>query len=207
MNLQNEWYSLCKRLGLGTEATKYLTHLKIAYAEPHRHYHTLEHVRDCLMLHHKTIHLVDYPMAIEIALWFHDMVYDPLADDNEPRSAAACRAWLDQGNADEVLKQEVEALILVTDHQRAADTNDQQIMADIDLSILGAAPAVYQSYADDIRREYAAIPEDEFRSGRKKVLQVFLSQVRLFHNEIFIDGFEDFARENMQRELAALDAE
>jgi predicted metal-dependent HD superfamily phosphohydrolase len=205
VNLQNEWYSLGKRLGLGPEPTRYLTHIKIAYAEPHRHYHTLEHVRDCLKLYHKTMHLAEFPIAIEIAIWFHDLVYDPLADDNEVQSAARCDEWLRIGEQSQPMRDEVGALILTTDHCRTPETNDQQILADIDLSILGSEPEIYDSYARDVRREYAEVSDELFIAGRIKLLEGLQSKKGgIFHNEIFTDAFGECAHENIRRELEAL---
>ena len=59
-----------------------------AYSEPQRHYHTLQHLAECLQLQSESAHLAQHPAEIAIALWFHDAVYDVKAHDNEARSAA-----------------------------------------------------------------------------------------------------------------------
>lgn len=204
MNLQNEWYSLCKRLRMGPEPTKYLTHVKIAYSEPHRVYHTLEHVRDCLLLYHKTMHLTEYPIAIEVAAWFHDFVYDPLADDNQKKSAERCLEWLKMGPEDLALWDEVQGLILATGHREAPETNDQQIIADIDLSILGAESGIYWSYAEDVREECEAIPDERYIQRRIEMLKGLLARDTVYWNPIFVDAFGLFAEENILAELEQL---
>lgn len=61
--------------------------LTTAYSEPVRHYHTLAHITDSLYEFDRLIGLAEAPHEIEMAIWFHDAVYDPKAHDNEERSA------------------------------------------------------------------------------------------------------------------------
>ena len=111
-----------------------------AYSEPHRHYHTLQHLGECLDLLSTCLELTEAPDEIGLALWFHDAVYDPQRHDNEERSAA----WAARGlsflgiKADKLAR--IVDLILVTAGHQAPVTADQQLMIDLDLAILGAMP-------------------------------------------------------------------
>ena len=60
--------------------------LAAAYQAPSRHYHTLQHVDNLLKRLDATV-LQDAPV-VELAVWFHDAVYNAFKSDNEARSAA-----------------------------------------------------------------------------------------------------------------------
>ena len=79
------------------------------------------------------------------------------------------------------------------------------IMVAIDLSILGAEPAAYQTYAKAIRREYAHVADDAYRTGRADVLQRFLAMPAIFPYPPLAARYDKRARENLMRELAALE--
>lgn len=48
------------------------------YTEPQRHYHTLRHLDEMLLLLDARAANVDNKIVIELAVWFHDCVYDPV---------------------------------------------------------------------------------------------------------------------------------
>ncbi|MEK7584456.1 MAG: hypothetical protein AAB490_04370, partial [Patescibacteria group bacterium] len=93
--------------------------LKHSYAEPHRAYHTLVHVRSCLdMLDDIRHHCID-PVAVEGALWFHDVIYtEPRPDDydseNEERSAYAAKRRFTEFGCDDLTICRIRDLILNT---------------------------------------------------------------------------------------------
>ena len=72
-----------------------LTALRVRYAEPHRAYHTQAHVDAMLAGLQELGEMIVHPAAVELAIWYHDAVYDPAAADNEARSADLLRAELD----------------------------------------------------------------------------------------------------------------
>jgi predicted metal-dependent HD superfamily phosphohydrolase len=179
-----------------------------AYAEPRRHYHTLEHVLDCLQRldtwasenvaagpseNVATSENVAAgpapaaPRALALAIWFHDAAYDPRAagDANERASAAWAERALRELGEPEALVRRVSALVLATAHGNTSDpdlASDPQaaLLLDIDLAILGAEPERYQRYAEQVRREYAHVPDAVYRAGRAAVLRGFLARPRIF---------------------------
>ena len=114
-----------------------------AYEEPHRHYHGVEHLRDCLsQLDAAPATRADRDLA-ETALWFHDAVYDPRASDNEARSAEWAERALSDAGAPEPRAREVGRLIRLTDHARPPGDPAGALVCDVDLSVLGRPTAEF----------------------------------------------------------------
>ena len=159
-----------------------------AWAEPQRHYHTTQHLRECLALLEPELHSAQHPGEVELALWFHDAVYDPKGKDNEARSADwACQA-LAQAGADEAMLQRVRVLIMATCHDAESVDPDARLLVDIDLAILGAEPARFAEYDAQVRAEY-----------RWEVLAGFLARPAIYGTERFRERLEGRARENLRR--------
>ncbi|MGJ8638625.1 MAG: HD domain-containing protein [Opitutaceae bacterium] len=194
------WMAICKRLGVGSEYALQLWDLLLsAYAEPSRHYHNLEHVDHMLGWLDRSGDRTD---ELEIAIWFHDVIYDPMATDNEAQSAALFESRMGE-YLPEAFTESVIRLILATDIRRARGTQaDEQLMVDIDLSILSAEPEIYQAYTEAVRREYAMVPDAKFKAGRREVLQQILS-CPIYRTDLFLDR-EPLARRNLEIELARL---
>jgi predicted metal-dependent HD superfamily phosphohydrolase len=141
------------------------------------------------------------------ALWFHDAVYWPWSRRSEQRSAdwardSALALGLPAGFA-----QRVHALVMATAHLGAPHGDegiDADWVVDIDLGILGQAPALYERYAHDVRREYFWVSGSRFRRGRAAVLRHFLAQPAIYRTPHFRNLLEAPARDNLQRELARL---
>lgn len=180
--------------------------LEAAYAEPHRRYHTRAHIEACLKLLDQVEGLdANARRLLGWAIWWHDAVYDPRAADNEARSAERARLALAAEGASQPEQAEVARLILLTaGHQVPAGDRLGAILVSIDLAILGATPAVYDAYSQAVREEYAHVPEPAWRAGRAAVLQRFLDAPVIFPDPALRDRFEDQARANLRRELAAL---
>lgn len=176
--------------------------LLAAYGEPQRAYHGVTHLRECFGHLDACSLTPDDPASLELALWFHDAVYDPKAGDNEVRSAAWARTALD-GFAPDTLDR-IERHILVTRHDAAPTDADQALLLDVDLSILGAAPARFSEYESQIRREYAWVPDEVYRAARVGILAGFCDRPSLYHTGHFRRLLEPRARENLRRSLAAL---
>lgn len=180
--------------------------LEAAYAEPHRRYHDRRHIERCLALLDALGDLTDGERRVlGWAIWWHDAVYDASAADNEARSAEMAKAGLRDLGASLHEREEVARLIRLTAGHEVEDGDRLgEILVSIDLSILGAPTAEYDVYAQDVRAEYAQVPDDLWRAGRANVLQRFLATPVIFPDPVFRAQLEAPARENMTRELASL---
>ena len=194
---ETSWLRAWAQLGLEPPPGLYHDVL-VAYQQPQRHYHTLQHLRECLLLFASVSHGFAHPGEVELALWFHDAVYDVQAHDNERRSADwAVQALAQAGAADEVQRR-VEALVMATCHDTAPTTPDQQGLVDIDLAILGAPPGRFAEYDQQVRAEYAWVPEPVYVSNRRQVLGGFLARASIYRTPGFQEQFEAQARRNLQ---------
>jgi predicted metal-dependent HD superfamily phosphohydrolase len=198
------WVSLWNRLGAQGSGRSIFAYLASAYSEPARTYHNSQHILNCLSQLDLSRELARRPEEVEAALWFHDAVYTPGAADNEDRSAqlaeialAACGVPLETGRR-------VAELILATRHLIIPQDLDAQLLCDIDLSILGRDPAVFDQFESAIRREYAQVDEAEYRRQRGTVLARFLSRDVLYQTEFFRIRYEEQARINLARAMEQL---
>ena len=186
-----------------------LTGLQGAYAEPHRAYHDWTHIEALLGQFERDREKVQKPEAMLLAVLYHDCIYDPLSKTNEPDSAARMRVELG-GRVSEQVLADAAALILATEtHSLPPDLDaglaaDCALFLDMDLSILGAGREAYDRYEVAIRQEYAAVPDDAYRIGRKAVLTRFLARDRLYFTDAYRAGFEVPARANLARAIAGL---
>ena len=140
--------------------------------------------------------------ALLLAAWFHDAIYDSRAKDNEERSADLAAEMLAEMSVADVIA-EVRRLILLTKTHDPADSDHAgQLLVDADLAILGTEPAEYQAYATAIREEYAWVPEEAYRAGRRAVLENFLRRPHIYRTAA-LAGLEAAARRNLAAEVAA----
>ena len=196
--LASRWNQLCQNAGLDGRAA--WTAIADSYGGPGRAYHNLRHIADCLDLLDEYAGLAADPVAVAFAIWFHDIVYDPRAADNEERSAAAAAEFL----APTPLGPEVVDLVLATRHGTFALSADAALICDIDLSILGRPPAQYAAYAEAIRLEYAWVPPPQYAEGRSRVLGGFLERPQIFTHREFRQRFGAQAKVNLAWELREL---
>lgn len=176
--------------------------LERRWAEPHRHHHDRQHLTDVLAALDELARAGEpfEASTVRTAAWFHDAVYDPRRDDNEQRSAELAVELLGSPAATEVAR-----LVLATrEHLVAPGDDDAAALCDADLSVLGSDADRYRRYADGVRREYAHVPEAEFRQARAEILAGFLDRPRLFATPSGRGWWEARARENLAAEIAAL---
>ena len=168
-----------------------------AYSEPQRYYHTVQHIIECLaLLDHIKDELED-AVAVQVAIWFHDVVYDPKASDNELQSAELmqkyCSHFLDQAQLEKVY-----AWILATQQHQATLEPDLNAVLDIDLAILGRDVKRFAEYQQQIQQEYAWVEPEIYQLKRAAVLQHFYSMQPLYQTEYFQHNFEHNAKENLK---------
>lgn len=208
--MQRGWVSLLAPFGV-TPAAAYppFDRLVETYSEPHRHYHTLEHVGEVL----RVVGRLKGGPAVQLAVWFHDAVYDPKAkDSNNERMSAdlAERELTALGLPPEVVRH-VADLVRSTAHFDWSWSKftgpDFDALHDADLAILGASEVRYARYAADVRKEYAWVPDADYREGRRVILDVFLSRERIYRTEAMFAEGEEAARRNMAAEVERLSVE
>ena len=177
--------------------------LMARYAEPQRRYHTLRHLDECFARLDQARGHAERFGEVELALWYHDAIYDARASDNEARSAElAVQAMRRAGVAVDARKR-VRALIMATRHDALPAPGDAALLVDTDLGILAVEPARFDEYEREIRAEYAWVPSVIFRQKRKQVLQGFLDRERIYVSGAF-DADESPARQNVMRSLERL---
>jgi predicted metal-dependent HD superfamily phosphohydrolase len=198
---------VARRECVAAHAAAALDEIRCAYCEPHRHYHTLDHIAALLALLGGHAYGARDRDALTLAILFHDVVYDPARQDNEQASAAlAARRLVHLGFAPDLVAK-VARYILATRHDVPAgsiEDTDLALLLDLDLSILAAAHEEYRAYAQAVRREYAFVPDLLYRPGRRRVLEGLLARERIYATDSLSARWEQPARTNLAAEIAEL---
>lgn len=201
MDLHSRWQLAWRSLRAAPDPGLY-AELVSAYREPHRRYHTLVHLEECFTQLQRIGSLAEHPVEVELALWFHDAIYDTRRHDNEERSAQWAAQAIAPVSSDAAHR--VHGLVLATRHEARPEGNDAAIVVDIDLSILGAPQERFDEYEAQVRAEYAWVAEPVYRGERRRILAGFLARAPLFNTATFVERYEAQARRNLERALARL---
>lgn len=170
------------------------------YSESHRHYHTLDHIQHCLSQLDKVRELAADPDAIELALWFHDIVYEPSEDDNELQSARLFESLLGEHMPRERAAR-IHRLIMATVYPSEPEDGDERLMVDIDLSSFALPWEEFMRDTRALRAELAHVPEERFLAGKLRFLETMVSRPRFYLTDYFYDRFESTARSNIERHI------
>ena len=181
------------------------------YNEPQRAYHSLQHIQQLFEQFERIEQYLYEPHIMALALYYHDVIYEPTRSDNELKSAEyAIEALKDYLSAEQC--QHIYALIMMTaNHQidKLADEDkisDAAYLLDMDLSVLGGSWSEYQQYAQAVRQEYAHVTKVNYRVGRITVLQKLLTHTTLYLTDYYHSRLEEQARDNIKREISFLRA-
>ena len=177
--------------------------LLVRHAEAHRHYHTLEHVQACLRGLDRFRELAERPDEVELALWFHDAVYDPAARCLGRRSAELARHSLADLGIPADAVERIAAYVEATQRHEAS-SNDGALVIDLDLGILGVRPAAFDCFELQIRSEYPHVPDALYVRGRLEVLERFLSRPQIYQHSPIRSALEAPARSNLRRRIQEL---
>ncbi|MBB3726884.1 HD domain-containing protein [Nonomuraea dietziae] len=195
--------------GRSRAATAVGAELVARWSEPHRRYHTLDHLRAVLAAIEPLAPVADDADAVRLAAWFHDAIYDGRPAWDEERSAQLAQALLPRCGVAEGRVAEVARLVRLTvihdpgyDPAGAGDANGA-VLCDADLAVL--AGEHYDAYARAVREEYRHVPDELFRAGRAQVLRRLLDAPRLYRTARAHDLWEARARANVSAELRLLD--
>ena len=117
---EKDWREFWGRFAQGPGGGDWFAEIGRRYGEAGRRYHNGEHIADCLAEFRPVAHLAVRPVEVELALWLHDVVYDPRAVDNEERSGEFAREVGRAGNVGLEFEERVVGLILATKHSGRA---------------------------------------------------------------------------------------
>ena len=201
-SMLERWFSLFPN-GRQELVLQYFCEVQELYRERHRRYHTIEHIER--MLRAQEHFFPEASRAVKMAVWLHDMVYDPRCDDNEIRSADAARLLVYELGASKEEAEAVYRLILVTkDHVGSA--SDELELCDLDLLSLGDPSSAYRITTTQIRQEYAFVSDDLWRVGRRAFVNGFLDRLRIYQTLPMFERYESKARDNLHAERERLSA-
>lgn len=219
MNFPARWHQLLKRLGYNGPREQILYDLMARYKEAGRYYHTIDHVHHCLNEFDRVRDQLLRPDHVELALWFHDIVYCPGKAGNEEDSAAYLLHRFEGLDVQSVRISAHHVLATVPDMKeflrltewlvlppdvKADARADAEYVHDIDFSILGQPRPTYQHYAEGVCREHACISRDVYNQARVTFLRHLLDQAAIFATTSFQDAYEHRARDNIQAEITWL---
>lgn len=204
--LQQQWLQLYQPFAVNlTQVQRVFQEIVLAYSQANRFYHNLDHIQQVLTVITDLKYLAQDLPSIQLAAWFHDLIYNPQASDNEQQSANYAIATLEQLAMPQLIIAKVNDLILQTaSHQAQLQDVDTQILLDADLAILGATWTEYNYYRQAIRQEYNWLDDTQFQQGRSRVLQSFLNRDKIYQTEPIREQRELQARSNLTQELQLL---
>jgi predicted metal-dependent HD superfamily phosphohydrolase len=204
--LRQEWHTLTSELNPDTNSS-ILSQIIAAYSSPSRRYHDSGHI--VRGLHELKEFNLANPNALDesqlnsvkFAWIFHDFAHG--GHDDEEVSAKTAAKFAERLGYSRDSIEDITAAILATKHDSASGHNSflDNLLADIDLTILGQSPETYRRYAAQIRQEYAHVPDSIFNEGRKQVLQNFINRSQIFRLPYFAEKYENPARQNLLNEL------
>jgi len=211
MILMNRFRSaLPEIVGSAQEGQLGLTCLDIIerYEEPHREYHTVEHVCANLDLFDEVKKDIDIRLhrIIELALIYLHAVYDPASEKNVDECAQLAQFQLLGLGLPVHMVIWVTECIVGTTH--VADLSRgkaaPQWVADIDLLSLAVFPESFDRNSEKIRAEHFSIPgftETRWAEGRKAFLKRMLAKKPLYYNQAYREKYEEAAKHNLRRHL------
>lgn len=189
-----------------------------AWEQPHRAYHHSGHLSQMLT---DLDRLYAYrtqgstPLALVLAAWFHDAVYEGAPGEDERRSEQLASTSLEPLVTAGLLTghelQMVSLLVRATathelpesvDLPAGYEPADIQFFLDADMAILAADSARYHRYLRGVRSEYSHFDDEAFRTGRTTFLRSTLGRKRIFLSEQALQLWEEPARANLQAELS-----
>lgn len=188
-----------------------------AWEQPHRAYHHSGHLSQMLTDLDRLYTARKQgatPLALVLAAWFHDAVYEGAPGEDERRSEQLANTSLEPLVTAGLLTghelQMVSLLVRATathelpesaDLPAGYEPADIQLFLDADMAILAADSARYRRYLRGVRSEYSHFDNEAFRTGRTTFLRSILGRKRIFLSEQALKLWEEPARANLRAEL------
>ena len=206
MILDDIWNDCWQGIGAQGDGQILMRRLLKAHNEADRKYHTEKHLRECLGLFDEYRDCAEKPAEVGIALWFHDAVYDVKASSNERVSAEWAERELLSAGVRPLVVQRIYDLVMATEHSSIPEGQDQQLIVDIDLAILGADPERFWEYERQVREEYQFIPSAIFNEKRMLILATLLGRSSIYSTKEFEERFEIAAQHNLVESIGRLES-
>lgn len=200
----DRWRTTWKALGVEAVNDELYGVLIARYSERHRKYHTVRHLDECFARLDEARSNAARAHEIELALWFHDAVYEVRNQDNEEQSASWAQSAAREAGLSVAVGERLQQLILATKHNADAPSQDAALLVDVDLAILGAVAERFDEYEQQIRQEYSWVPGFLFRRKRREILEAFLARPHIYNTNHFRDRYEAVARANLARSIEQL---
>jgi predicted metal-dependent HD superfamily phosphohydrolase len=206
MECSDRLYSLLSTVGSNKDSNVLHligTHLIDLYNLPYRPYHNISHIEHCL----KELDSYDKNRAVELAIFYHDAIYDPKAKNNEEMCANRAAYDLCVMQVPKKIIEKIQRLIIVTKHSTYPNELYQdKLIVDVDLSILGQDEKTYRRYYIEIREEYSHVSDYGYAKGRIAFLKKLLERPTIYQMDFFIRKYEQAARDNIELELKKMHA-
>lgn len=204
--LEVRWEGLWDRLNMVARTGLFETVIS-RWTESARFYHTPRHLLETL----KVLDLIggyvshDQKDLVELALWYHDSVYNPRQHDNEEKSAELLFSTYEKSGGKPEISDFLRKLVISTKHQNQVKTIESALLLDSDLAILGSTADRYEVYEADVRQEYHFVEEKFFIQSRVKILQSFLARRQIYRTPVMRELIEERARKNITRAIDRLE--
>lgn len=204
--LARAWFLAHRDLGLMPDWQEYLR-LRKAYAEPHRHYHTWQHIYECVKF--VKIHY-GFQHSVVLALFYHDVIYDVQRKDNEEESA---QAWIKYAKSRDVQRHQSLKMNMIADMIRMTanhKVDDDQplsfkMMNDADMHVFLCPDHHYLEYSRNIWREYSSFGREAYLAGRLSFL-ASVDHTTMFHTHQAKERMHH-AKANLELERVILETE
>lgn len=200
--LQQRWQALAS--GYCSDSTiieAYWKDILNRYQEPHRAFHTVNHLQYIF----NELHTVECTDSMNFSVWYHDIIYKPGSNKNKKNSAIYATAALNHLSVPKNIQHNVKIMIEATQLHHSED-NQTQLFLDADMAILGSSSAQYSQYLKALKREFNSIPKVLYNRGRKRFIMQTLSAEKIFNSDYFGQRYEQQARENLTNEMARIQA-
>lgn len=170
------------------------------YAADNRYYHSDEHINLCLSKLDEAGESSGRSDAVEMAVWFHDAIYDAGDPENERNSARMFRRCADRHMAEDAIS-EVENLIVATTHRETPANWQEELLVDVDLSSFGLPWEKFVEDGRNIRREFGDLSDEDFVLSQGRFLKQLLNRQSIYHTRYFRGRYEQTARDNIRQIL------
>lgn len=191
------WNKVCLQVD-DAHVTHVWDQITRGYSEPHRFYHSQRHILFCLKQFERVEDRLSDIAAVGLAIWFHDLILDPSANDNEAQSKQQFET-LAKNHLPEKLIEKTSALIMLTCHVDTPFNFDESCIQDIDLSTMGEDWDSFVRDVDDLRKEYSHLSDERFNDVTLNFYHDMLGREKIYTSDYFHEHCEQQARDNIKR--------